>query len=393
MQPDAPRTAIILSGGGARAAYQVGALRAISHIVGRDARMPFPVICGTSAGAINAALLAVNADDFRRGVAQLTRWWRRVTVKDIYHGDLATLARHSARFMASVLTGGAVPAKVASMFDNAPLTDLLTHELDFSWIGTQITAGNLHALSINATSYTSGHAVSFFQGAPELRSWHRLRRRGQPTQLATQHLMASTAIPFVFPAGRIEEDYFMDGSVRQIAPLSPALHLGANRIVVLAVGQFAGQRPGTGEPQYPSFAQVAGHALSSVFLDNMGADIERLTQYNRMIDRLPAAARDLNGQSVKHVDAFVLSPSRDVASLALQFVDTLPGAVRAVLRGFGSTQGTGANLTSYLLFDRGFCRALLDMGYADAMARRDELASFLAGESAGFLPFPPRDYN
>ena len=393
MQPDAPRTAIILSGGGARAAYQVGALRAISHIVGRDARMPFPVICGTSAGAINAALLAVNADDFRRGVAQLTRWWRRVTVKDIYHGDLATLARHSARFMASVLTGGAVPAKVASMFDNAPLTDLLTHELDFSRIGTQITAGNLHALSINATSYTSGHAVSFFQGAPALRSWHRLRRRGQPTQLATQHLMASTAIPFVFPAGRIEEDYFMDGSVRQIAPLSPALHLGANRIVVLAVGQFAGQRPGTGEPQYPSFAQVAGHALSSVFLDNMGADIERLTQYNRMIDRLPAAARDLNGQSVKHVDAFVLAPSRDVASLALQFVDTLPGAVRAVLRGFGSTQGTGANLTSYLLFDRGFCRALLEMGYADAMTRREELASFLAGESAGFLPFPPRDYN
>jgi len=391
MQPAAPKTAIILSGGGARAAYQVGALRAISHIVGRDARMPFPVICGTSAGAINAALLAVNADEFRRGVAQLTRWWRRVTVKDIYHGDLATLARHSARFMASVLTGGAVPAKVASMFDNAPLTDLLIRELDFSRIDTQIAAGNLHALSINATSYTSGHAVSFFQGAPALRSWHRLRRRGQPTQLAAEHLMASTAIPFVFPAGRIEEDYFMDGSVRQIAPLSPALHLGANRIVVLAVGQFAGQRPANGEPQYPSFAQVAGHALSSVFLDNMGADIERLTQYNRMIDRLPAAARDLNGQSVKHVDAFVLSPSRDVASLALQFVDTLPGAVRAVLRGFGSTQGTGANLTSYLLFDRGFCRDLLAMGYADAMARRDEIEAFLDGEATRYLPLPPRE--
>jgi len=391
MQPDAPQTAIILSGGGARAAYQVGALRAIAHILGRNARMPFPVICGTSAGAINAALLAVNADDFRRGVAQLTRWWRRVTVKDIYHGDLATLARHSARFLASVLTGGAVPAKVASMFDNAPLTDLLARELDFSRIDHQIDAGNLHALSINATSYTSGHAVSFFQGAPSLRSWHRLRRRGQPTRLATEHLMASTAIPFVFPAGRIEEDYFMDGSVRQIAPLSPALHLGANRIVVLAVGQFAGQRPGNGEPQYPSFAQVAGHALSSVFLDNMGADIERLTQYNRMIDRLPASAREMNGQSVKHVDAFVLAPSRDVAGLALQFVETLPATVRAVLRGFGSTQGTGANLTSYLLFDRGFCRALLDLGYADAMARRDELAAFLAGESAGFLPFPPSD--
>ena len=389
----APRheTAIILSGGGARAAYQVGALRAIAHIAGRNARIPFPVICGTSAGAINAALLAVNADDFRRGVARLTRWWRRVTVADIYAGDLATLARHSARFLASVLTGGAVPAKVASLFDNAPLTDLLARGIEFGRLDAMIAAGHLHALSINATSYTSGHAVSFFQGAPSLRSWHRLRRRGQPTQLATEHLMASTAIPFVFPAGRIEDDYFMDGSVRQIAPLSPALHLGATRVIVLAVGQFSGQRPATGPAQYPSFAQVAGHALSSVFLDNMGADIERLAQYNRMIDGLPAALRDGNGLHLNHVDAFVLAPSRDVASLALQFVDTLPGAVRAVLRGFGSTQGTGANLTSYLLFDRGFCRALLALGYQDAMARRDELEAFLAGDATQYLPLPPRE--
>ncbi len=390
-------TAIILSGGGARAAYQVGALRAIAHIVGRDARLPFPIICGTSAGAINAALLAVNADDFRRGVARLTRWWRRVTVADIYHGDLATLARHSARFLASVLTGGGVPAKVASLFDNAPLTSLLTREIEFGRLDAMIAAGHLHALSINATSYTSGHAVSFFQGEPSLRSWHRLRRRGQPTQLSAEHLMASTAIPFVFPAGKIEEDYFMDGSVRQIAPLSPSLHLGATRVVVLAVGQFAGQRPVNGPATYPSFAQVAGHALSSVFLDNMGADIERLTQYNRMIDPLANAQRDgdgkVGGPQLKHVDAFVLAPSRDVASLALQFVDTLPGAVRAVLRGFGSTQGTGANLTSYLLFDRGFCRALLDLGFEDAMARRDELEAFLAGEAPRFLPLPPRELD
>ncbi len=387
------KTAIILSGGGARAAYQVGALRAIAHMLGRSNHIPFPVICGTSSGAINAALLAINADDFRRGVARLTRWWRRVTVKDIYHADLATLARHSARFLASVLTGGAVPAKVASMFDNAPLTDLLTRELEFGRLDEQIAAGHLHALSINATSYASGHAVSFFQGDPSLRSWHRLRRRGQPTRLATEHLMASTAIPFVFPAGLIEEDYYMDGSVRQIAPLSPALHLGATRIVVLAVGQFAGQRPASGPAPYPSFAQVAGHALSSVFLDNMGADIERLSQYNRMIDLLPAAAREKHGLRVNHVDAFVLSPSRDVAGLALQYVDTLPGGVRAVLRGFGSTKGTGANLTSYLLFDRQFCRALLALGYADAMARRDELEAFLAGDSAGFLPLTALEFN
>ncbi|MEO8345091.1 MAG: patatin-like phospholipase family protein [Betaproteobacteria bacterium] len=393
--PPRAATAIILSGGGARAAYQVGALRAIAHILGPGSRMPFPVICGTSAGAINATLLAVNADDFRRGVARLTRWWRRITVSDIYHGDLTTLARHSARFLASVLTGGAGPAKVASMFDNAPLINLLTRELEFGKLEHQIVAGHLRALSINATSYTSGHAVTFFEGAKDIKPWQRLRRRGQPTRLATEHLMASTAIPFVFPAGRIDADFYMDGSVRQIAPLSPALHLGATRIVVLAVGQFAGQsaiRATANAPaQYPSFAQVAGHALSSVFLDNMGADIERLTQYNRLIDRLPAQVREINGYPVNHVDAFILSPSRDVASLALQFVANLPVAVRAVLRGFGSTQGTGANLTSYLLFDRGFCRALLDLGYEDAMARRDELEAFLAGDSVNFMPLPPHD--
>jgi NTE family protein len=386
-----PQTAIILSGGGARAAYQVGALRAISHLMGRRARMPFRVICGTSAGAINAALLAINADDFRRGVARLTRWWRRVTVDDIYRGDLGTLARHSAKFLASVLTGRSGPPRVASMFDNAPLTDLLARELDFSRLDVRVADGNLHALSINATSYTTGHAVSFFQGAPSLRSWHRLRRRGQPAQLSTDHLMASTAIPFVFPAGHIDEDYFMDGSVRMIAPLAPALHLGATRIVVLAVGQFAGQRQITWPAPYPSFAQVAGHALSSVFLDNMGADIERLNQYNRMIERMPVDAREMNGQTVRHVDALVLAPSQDVAAMALRHVDSLPASVRAILRGFGSTQGTGANLTSYLLFDRGFCRALLALGYADAMARRAELEAFLVGDATSFLPLPPRE--
>jgi len=390
--PDAgPQTAIILSGGGARAAYQVGALRAISHIVGRGTPLPFRVICGTSAGAINATLLAVNADDFRRGVARLTRWWRRVTVADIYRGDLGTLARHSAQFMASVLTGRSGPARIASLFNNAPLTDLLRRELEFARLDTLIEAGQLHALSINATSYTSGHAVTFYQGAPQIAPWRRQRRSGQRARLVAEHLMASTAIPFVFPPGKIDDDYYMDGSVRQIAPLSPALHLGATRVLVLAVGQFAGQRPPAGPPQYPSFAQVAGHALSSVFLDNMGADIERLTQYNRMIDRLSMAAREMNGQSVRHVDALVLAPSQDVGTLALHHVDSLPASVRAVLRGFGSTQGTGANLTSYLLFDRGFCRDLLAMGRADAMARRDEIEAFLGGEATRYLPLPPRE--
>jgi NTE family protein len=202
--------------------------------------------------------------------------------------------------------------------------------------------------------------------------------------------MASTAIPFVFPAVRVRDDYYMDGSVRQIAPLSPALHLGARRLVVIAVGQFAGQRRGStpGEPRYPSFAQLAGHALSSIFLDNLGADLERLTQMNRVVDHVAGREVGRNGATVRHVGAFVLVPSRDLGELARAYVRSLPRGVRALLRGFGSTQGTGANLPSYLLFDRAYCRRLLALGYADAMARREEIAAFLGGSYVRYSPLP-----
>ncbi|HEY5861633.1 MAG TPA: patatin-like phospholipase family protein, partial [Casimicrobiaceae bacterium] len=184
-------------------------------------------------------------------------------------------------------------------------------------------------------------------------------------------------------------DYYMDGSVRQITPLSPALHLGARRILVIAVGQFSGQRPAPGAPvapAYPSFAQVAGHALSSIFLDNLGADLERLAQMNRMIGLLSPRRLARNGLALAHVDAMVLAPSRDIGPIALEHAARLPAGVRTLLRGFGSTRGTGANLVSYLLFDRDFCRALLAQGYADAMARREELAAFLDARHAKFLP-------
>ena len=382
-------TGLVLSGGGARAAYQAGALRAVAAILGQRRPRPFPVICGTSAGAINAAALATHADDFRRGVARLLRWWRRIDVADVYRADFATLSRHGVRFLAAMTGVGRPPAHAASMLDNAPLARLLTRAADLDRIAAHVADGTLTALGINATSYNTGHAVTFFESAAGHRGWARTRRRGEPAPLTIAHLMASTAIPFVFPAVRVGDDYYMDGSVRQITPLSPALHLGARRILVIAVGQFSGQRPAQDAPAvppYPSFAQVAGHALSSIFLDNLGADLERLAQMNRMIGLLSPRRMARNGLSLAHVDAMVLAPSRDIGQIALAYAALLPAGVRTLLRGFGSTRGTGANLVSYLLFDRGFCRALLALGYADAMARRDELAAFLDERRANFLP-------
>ncbi|HET9762179.1 MAG TPA: patatin-like phospholipase family protein, partial [Casimicrobiaceae bacterium] len=232
-------------------------LRGVAHILGRDHRQPFRIICGTSAGAINAATLAVHADSFRRGVARLLRWWRDVEVGTVYRADLGNVSLHGVRWLASVLVGLGGPKQAAAMLDNAPLRSVLSQDLDFARVGAHVGDGNLSALAINATSYTTGQAVTFFQGSPDIAPWQRTRRRGERAIIGTDHLLASSAIPFIFPAGRIGDDFFADGSVRQIAPLSAPLHLGARRILVVAVGQFTGQTPTEHQrraPAYPSFA-------------------------------------------------------------------------------------------------------------------------------------------
>lgn len=384
--------AVLLPGGGARAAYQVGALRAVATILGRSSRQPFRVICGTSAGAINAATLAVHADSFRSGVSRLLRWWRRVEVTEVYRADLASVALHGMRWLASVLVGAAGPKHAAAMLDNSPLRKLLAADIDLRRIADHVQSGALHALAINATSYATGQAVSFFQGSPAILPWQRTRRRGEAAVIGIDHLLASSAIPFIFPAGRIGRDFFADGSVRQIAPLSPPLHLGARRILVLAVGQFTGQVPTERQriaPSYPSFAQMAGHALASIFLDNLGADLERMQRMNHVLSLVAEATQELHPE-VAHVDAMVLSPSRDLGALAVPHAGRLPAGVRYLLHGLGSTEGTGATLLSYLLFDRRYTELLLDLGYRDAMARRDEIAAFLAADGVRYQPlFPP----
>lgn len=389
--PGPTGTAIVLSGGGARAAYQVGALRAIARIL-EHSPSPFGIVCGTSAGAINAAALAVHADTFRNGVARLVGLWRNIDVGKVYKADLATVSAHGMRWLASVLTGRPGPANAASMFDNRPLRTLLRRELDAERIAAHIAAGRLRALAINATSYTTGHAVTFYQGDSAIQPWQRMRRRGEAAKIGVEHLLASTAIPFIFPASRIGKDFFADGSVRQIAPLSPALHLGARRLLIVAVGQFAGQRTAVNRAtvrRYPSFAQVAGHALSSIFLDNLGADLERMARMNELAALIPPESLAAHGVDVAHVDALVLGPSRDLAALAVEYGRHLPAGVRYLLGGLGGTQGTGGNLLSYLLFDRHYCRALMALGHADAMARREEIAAFLEGGAPRLAPAFP----
>lgn len=381
-------TGLVLSGGGARGAYQAGALLGLASILERSRRTPFGIICGTSAGAINAAMLACRADSFRTGVARLVRLWRGIRVSDIYHADLGTLSRHGLKFLASVAGVGSAPEGAASMLDNTPLAAFLERTLDLASVPEHCASGRLGALGVNVTSYATGKAVTFFCGAPGKAAWQRTRRRGERCMLGTAHLMASTAIPFIFPAVRVGSEYYMDGSMRQIAPLSPALHLGARRVVVIGVGRFGGQAPGGHEEtsRYPSFAQTAGHALSSIFLDNIGADLERLMQMNRLVGMVPRRELARHRLLLHHVDALLLAPSIDIGELSLEYADLLPSGVRTLLHGLGSTHGTGSNLTSYLLFDSRFCRALVRQGYRDTLARRDEVIAFLDPRRTRFVP-------
>jgi len=373
-----PKVGLIMTGGGARAAYQVGVLRALSELLPADVRTPFPIICGTSAGAINAAVLAVDAGDFHRGVRRLMTVWKNFHVGHVYRSDPWGAFANSVRWILTVLTGGRFTRRPVSLLDNSPLAALLARHLDFAAIQRAIDAGDLAAFSITCSGYTSGQSVTFFQGAPGLQPWQRARRIGVPMPITLDHLMASSALPFIFQPMHINREYFGDGSMRQIAPVSPALHLGADRLFVIGVGRQL--QPKTERVQvdaHPSLAQIAGHALNSIFLDSLEVDLERLQRINRTIDLIPPDVLERVNYPLHKVDFRVISPSEELERIAVAHAGELPLTIRALLSTVGAMRSSGANLLSYLLFERSYCRALIRLGYQDTMARRDELVAFL----------------
>jgi len=369
---------LVLTGGGARAAYQVGFLRAVSHLLPRGTPNPFTIICGTSAGAINAAALASGATDFHRAVRQMLLIWRYFHADQVYRSDVLGVFGTGMRWFMAMLAGGLGKNNPSSLLDNAPLSQLLRERLDLSGIRRSIDAGALYALSITVSGYASGQSVSFFQSVPGLAGWQRARRIGIPEIIDFEHLLASSALPFIFPAVPLHREFFGDGSMRQIAPISPALHLGADRVVVIGVGRKMQNAPArvkmTG---YPSLAQIAGHALNSIFLDGLEVDIERLQRINNTIKLIPPEARNKDKMQLREVDVLVISPSEEIDRIAANYAHELPRSIRYLLRGLGASRSGGATLTSYLLFERAYCRALIDLGYKDTMARRDEIARFI----------------
>lgn len=378
MTGERPKVGLIMTGGGARAAYQVGVLRALSEMLPDEASAPFTIICGTSAGAINAAVLAMDAGDFRRGVRRLMLVWKNFRVHHVYRADPWGAVANSARWVYTALTGGAFSRRPVSLLDNAPLVALLGRYLDFAAIQRSIDAGHLTAFSVTCSGYSSGQSVTFFQGASGLQPWARARRIGVPMTITLDHLIASSALPFIFPPVHINREYFGDGSMRQIAPISPALHLGADRVFVIGVGRPQQQSEERVRIEtHPSLAQIAGHALNSIFLDGLEVDLERLQRINRTIEMIPRETLERNNYPLHQVDFRVISPSEEPERIAMAHADELPYTIRALLYTVGALRRSGANLLSYLLFERSYCRALIRLGYEDTITRRDELTAFL----------------
>jgi NTE family protein len=380
MEVASGKTGLVLAGGGARAAYQVGVLQALKEMLTDPVANPFPIIAGTSAGAVNAGALACHADDFAKAVDNLLDVWCNFEPRHVYRADFAGVFANSSRWLVGLFFGAFLRDRRISLLDNRPLAALLGRKLDFGRIAGNIAGGSLDAVSITCSGYTSGQSVSFFEGAAHLGAWKRSQRVGIRTKIQVEHLMASSAIPFLFPAHKLNREFFGDGSMRQIAPVSAALHLGAERVVVIGTARIRNEDPErTRGDTYPTLAQVAGHVMNSIFLDSLAVDIERLERINRTISAVPPERLRQLGLTLHHVDVLVMTPSEPLETIALRHVGSLPWPIRFLLRSIGAMRRGGANLASYLLFEQGYCRELVALGYQDTMKRRDEVEAFLGG--------------
>jgi NTE family protein len=374
---DAPTLGLVLTGGGARSAYQVGVLKGVAELLRRGSACPFPIITGTSAGAVSAIALASDAAHFRRSVYAIERVWRDFRVHHVFKADAVSMLRSGLHWMLAFITGGWLVHPPHSFFDNTPLWDLLREQLDFDGIPRSLYKKHLQGIGVCATCYADADSVTFYASTAAVEPWERVFRKGARVQLTLSHLMASLSIPFLFRPVRLQDQYFGDGAMRQTSPLSPAIHLGANRLFIIGVNDPAATDTGPKRPAAePSFGQMFGFMLDSLFMDTLNADLERI--------------RRSNDSSSHRVEFLVMTPSRDVNEIARRHARELPQSLRTLMRAMGANTPASTMLLSYLLFERGFTRELIALGYEDARARAEEIRAFLRVEHSRQFRTTPR---
>lgn len=373
------RAALVLPGGGARGAFQVGVLKAVAELLPRGAANPFPVISGTSAGAVNSVVLASRAHHLRSAVAELEQVWGHFRCHHVYKTDNLTMLKSSLHWLASIVLGGWLVGAPKSLLDNEPLRSLLNRNVHFPRIEDAIRSGHLDAVAVTAAGYDSARSTSFFEANDEKSAWQRTRRLGIRSDLNIDHVMASIAVPMVFPPVRIGNEFFGDGAMRQATPLSPAVHLGADRILVIGIRDETGDQTLDSGPQSPSFAQIAGYMLDTLFMDGLYSDLERITRINQLIDSISRDTAPKAVSKMRPIDTMLIVPSEDLRVLAYNHRKELPFAIRALLRGVGGSSPGENRLLSFLLFEKAYTRELIKLGYRDAMKVKDELRDFVTG--------------
>ena len=370
---------LVLSGGGARAAYQAGVL---SYIAEKAPELHYSIITGVSAGAINAAYLASHTGTQSQILEGLSRAWCELTLDRVFSTDAGRLRLNGARWMWMLGAGGtSLGPKVKGLVDTSPLRKFLEARLEPDSIDENIRAGRLRALGLTAIDYATGQTITFVHGADDVPTWKRSRRRAVRAHISVDHVMASAALPLIFPAVRIDSDYYGDGSLRQAAPLAPAIHLGADRL--LAIGtRYREGREESEEPQvtgYPPPAQILGLLFHTLFMDTLEADAERLVQVNRALSSLAPGSPVPNG--LRPIDLFVIRPSRDLSKMAEPFRDHLPRSLHFLLRGLGVHRIRSSNFLSYLMFEEPYINQVIELGYEDAMSHWHGIERFFATET------------
>ena len=366
-------TALILPGGGARGAYQVGVLKAIHEVVA-DESNPFPVICGTSAGAINAAVLASHAHEFAVGVERLERFWRSMYCARVYRTDAWTVFKSGMRFALTLLSAGLIKTDPRSFLDNMPLRRFLQKTLQLEGIQVALAQNALRGVAITASGYSSASATSYFQAQESVDEWQRTRRKGVATTLNVHHLLASASLPILFPAERIGNEYFGDGGMRMVAPLSPAIHLGASKIMVIGTRDEKPDLPPESPADYPSAGEIGGYLMDTIFMDTLNADLARMRRINKTLALVPEDKREQTG--MVNINSLVIKPSKDLRHVTKAHVRDIPMSVQILLRTLGGW-GRDWRMASYLLFESAYCGELIDLGYEDGMNAAQDIIDFL----------------